>query len=142
MSLERLRAITSLIWLLYCPIRTFVKFKSNISLFQLQRYGEQSSITAVKLTERQSGVLFLITGEIGTGKELAAKVIQRHRSRHKKPFICINCAALPESLVESKIFGYQGGAFTGAYSAYAGKLKTRRWSSSKVFALLSHRKNS
>ena len=65
----------------------------------------------------------LITGETGSGKELAAQYIHQQSARRGKPLIAINCAALPDGLLESELFGYERGAFTGAVSSYPGKLK-------------------
>src|SRR5205085_260349 len=62
----------------------------------------------------------IITGESGTGKELAARTIHQLSARGKAPFIAINAAAIPESLIESEIFGHEKGSFTGAVATRAG----------------------
>ncbi len=71
-----------------------------------------------RVAEKEATVL--IRGESGTGKELIARAIHEHSSRKEKPWIAINCAALPETLLESELFGYEKGAFTGATEAKRG----------------------
>jgi transcriptional regulator with GAF, ATPase, and Fis domain len=65
----------------------------------------------------------LIEGESGTGKELAAKGLHRNSPRGNKPFVAINCAAIPETLLESELFGYERGAFSGAVTQKKGRLE-------------------
>ncbi|HEX3571647.1 MAG TPA: sigma-54 dependent transcriptional regulator [Acidobacteriaceae bacterium] len=67
-----------------------------------------------------SNVSVLVTGESGTGKELVARCLHELSSRRNKPFVAVNCAAIPETLIESEIFGHERGAFTGAVERRAG----------------------
>jgi two-component system NtrC family response regulator len=76
---------------------------------------------ALQVAGRDSTVL--LTGESGTGKELLAKAIHQNSLRTSKPFVTVNCGAIPENLIESELFGYRKGAFTGALADHMGKFE-------------------
>ncbi|NQY35769.1 MAG: PEP-CTERM-box response regulator transcription factor [Alteromonadaceae bacterium] len=70
-----------------------------------------------------TNITALLLGESGTGKEITAKAVHQLSDRKKKPFIAINCASIPETLLESELFGYEKGAFTGAHKTTKGKIE-------------------
>ena len=82
-----------------------------------QRLAELARRVAV------SDCTVLIVGESGTGKEVLARFIHRSSDRANKPFVAVNCAAIPETMLEAMLFGYERGAFTGAVATHAGKFE-------------------
>jgi diguanylate cyclase (GGDEF)-like protein len=89
--------------------------------------GESEAINEIRQTIfrlAKTDTTILITGETGTGKELATKLLHQNSPRSSKRFVVVNCGAIPDNLLESELFGYEKGAFTGAYRQHKGKFET------------------
>lgn len=89
-------------------------------------FGETAGMAAVQENIRRladTNIPVLITGESGTGKELIAQLVHRYSQAARKPMFRVNCAAIPANLIESELFGYEKGAFTGASGAKPGRVE-------------------
>ncbi|MDT8371426.1 MAG: sigma-54 dependent transcriptional regulator [Gammaproteobacteria bacterium] len=111
-------------------------FEADDLLERVQRYVrttiiddmvavDKSSCDLLNLSRRvaDTDATVLISGESGTGKEVLARFLHNNSPRNANPFVAINCAAIPENMLEATLFGYEKGAFTGASQAYAGKFE-------------------
>ncbi len=88
-------------------------------------YKDKAMADVIRLADQiaPSEASVMITGESGVGKEIMARYVHRHSARKDKPFISVNCAAIPENLLESELFGHEKGAFTGAVARRIGKFE-------------------
>ncbi len=113
-------------------------FEADVLVNVVTRYmrkagaGEEDVIAADRTSKRllslaakvaRSEATVLITGDSGTGKEVIARYIHDRSPRRESPFVAVNCAAIPDTMLEATLFGYQKGAFTGAYQSSAGKFE-------------------
>jgi DNA-binding NtrC family response regulator len=89
----------------------------------LSKTAEMHRVFEIIRMVSATDVTVLVEGETGTGKELVAQAVHHQSTRHKGPFIPINCAGFPETLLESELFGYERGAFTGADQSRPGKIE-------------------
>jgi len=108
-------------------LKTENKQLKSSFLAEDEMIGESEALQLIKKTIEQSAgsdAKVLITGDNGTGKELVAREIHRRSARAPMPFVEVNCAAIPDTLIESELFGHEKGAFTGALSNRKGKFES------------------
>ncbi|MCK4789959.1 MAG: sigma-54-dependent Fis family transcriptional regulator, partial [Desulfobacteraceae bacterium] len=98
--------------------------KENLPCFIGESRAIQDVMEFVEMVARSPDTPILILGETGTGKELIASAIHYRSPNFKGPLITVNCGAIPHDLVESELFGYEKGAFTGAYKQHKGKFES------------------
>jgi len=112
-------------------------FEADVLLAHVRRYAVAAATNEGTIAEdartrelialaarvAETDATVMLSGESGTGKEVFARYIHAHSQRRAKPFVAINCAAIPDNLLEATLFGYEKGAFTGAQTAQAGKFE-------------------
>jgi len=124
-NIELMDQITKLNELLNAE-NIYLKDQIRINSHQFEIVGESESLKYVLYRIQQvasTDVSVLVYGETGTGKELVARAIHKNSKRSKKPFIKINCASIPENLIESELFGHEKGAFTSAFEKRLGRFE-------------------
>ncbi len=102
------------------------RYLGNGSAPDMELVGDDPQTGSLRELARRvaaSSATVLITGESGTGKEVLARYLHRHSPRSDHPFVAVNCAAIPDNMLEATLFGYEKGAFTGAYQAAPGKFE-------------------
>lgn len=93
----------------------------NADMITVDSSSIELAAIAIRVADSEASIM--ITGESGTGKEVLARFIHNNSSRAEQPFVAINCAAIPENMLEATLFGYEKGAYTGAYKASPGKFE-------------------
>jgi len=122
---EQLEEISKLNELLHAE-NIYLKDQIELSGQQFEMVGESEPIKYIRFKIKQvapTDASVLIEGETGTGKELVARAIHRESNRKDKPFVKVNCASIPESLIESELFGHEKGAFTSAVEKRIGRFE-------------------
>ncbi len=107
-------------------VNAVARYLGSGSADDMDLVGEDQRTRALRELARRvatSSATVLITGESGTGKEVLARYLHRHSARAGQPFVAVNCAAIPDNMLEATLFGYEKGAFTGAYQAAPGKFE-------------------
>jgi len=105
------------------------RLQKNVSLAHQELVGDSAAINSIRTLVKQaaaSDARILITGENGTGKDVVARAIHLRSARAEYPFVEVNCAAIPETLIESELFGHEKGAFTNAVSSRKGRFEIAR----------------
>jgi Nif-specific regulatory protein len=133
---QHLQMTAAIVGIISPAIRNIKDFEAAVELarslrteLQMDReiIGESEAIKKLYAFIRKAAPAdstVLITGESGTGKELVARAIHANSKRSQQPFVALNCAAIPEALIESELFGHEKGAFTGATAQKKGKLES------------------
>jgi len=125
-NIDRLISVINSLVKKRSPLQALPTFSSEAAAIEGSIIGKTPEMVEIAKIIGQvaaSDASVLILGESGTGKELVAKSIYANSYRSDKPFLSVNCAALPEALLESELFGHEKGAFTGAYSRKLGKFE-------------------